>query len=93
MHYGGRRNIIGKNLKRLRIAAGLRQEDLAARCFFRGFDVSRSQISHVENGIRGVSDLELALFAQALRVSIIDLMPKRLPRWKKDSRAPRPDDD
>jgi len=45
-------------------------DDLAARCARQGFDIGRGTISHIETGLRGVSDLEMVLLARALRVKL-----------------------
>jgi len=75
-------------LRRLRSAAGISQDDLAARCTRQGFDIGRSMISHIETGLRGVSDLEMVLLAKALRVALDELAPGELPAWRKDLRPP-----
>jgi transcriptional regulator with XRE-family HTH domain len=82
------RNIVGPQVRRFRENAGLTQEDLAARCSVQGFTISSSTVSHIENGIRGISDLEMVLLSEALRVDIRALIPKKLPTWKKDLRPP-----
>ena len=82
------RNVTGPQVRRLRTAAGLSQDELAARCGVAGFDIGRASVSHIENGVRGVSDLELALLAKALRVPVADLLPDVLPQWHKDLRPP-----
>lgn len=79
---------MGTEVQRIRLSHGLSQEDLAARCMLLGFDTSRSTVSHIETGYRSVSDLEMVLLAKALRCELNDLVPKMLPPWKKDSRAP-----
>lgn len=84
----GKRNIVGTQVRRLRSAANLTQDELAARCTLCGFDIGRASVSHIETGLRGVSDLEMVLLAKALRVQITDLVPDRLPAWKKDLRPP-----
>ena len=80
--------MVGPQVRRLRAAAGLTQDDLAARCAIAGFDIGRASVSHIETGLRGVSDLEMALLAKALRVPITALVPARLPKWHKDMRPP-----
>ena len=60
------RNIVGPQVRRIRTAAGLNQEQLAARCALRGFDIGRASVSHIETGLRGVPDLELVLLANLL---------------------------
>ncbi len=85
---GNARNIVGPQVRQLRKVGGVTQDELAARCSVIGFDVGRSTVSHIETGIRGVSDLEMVILAKALRVEICDLIPGKLPRWKKDVRPP-----
>ena len=80
--------MVGPQVRRLRMAAGLTQDDLAARCSVAGFDIGRASVSHIETGLRGVSDLEMVLLAKALRVAITDLVPSKLPPWYKDLRPP-----
>ena len=82
------RNVAGPQVRRLRVALNLSQAELAARCEVMGFDIGRASVSHIENGLRGVSDLELALLAKALRVPVGDLLPDVLPEWRKDIRPP-----
>jgi len=57
-------------VRRLRSAAAISQDGLAARCARLGFDIGRGTISHIETGLRGVSDLEMVLLAKALRVKL-----------------------
>lgn len=83
-----KRNIVGEQVRRLRSAADLTQDELAARCALSGFDIGRASVSHIETGLRGVSDLEMVLLAKALRVSVADLVPAKLPGWHKDLRPP-----
>jgi len=73
-----RANIVGPQLRRLRIAAGLTQEELAGRCQLQGFDISRGTLSQIEAQIRCVIDEELVWLARALGTSIENLFQKRL---------------
>lgn len=82
------RNAIGGQVRKIRSANGMTQENLAGRCNLQGFDIGRETISQIERGIRGVSDLEMILLARALRVKLNELVPKELPVWKKDLRPP-----
>jgi len=82
------RNIVGPQVRRLRSAADLTQDELAARCALNGFDIGRASVSHIETGVRGVSDLEMVLLGRALRVPIAELVPANLPEWHKDLRPP-----
>ncbi len=82
------RNAIGGQVQKHRARQNLTQLDLAGRCNLLGFDIGRETISQIERGARGVSDLEMILLSKALRVDLTDLVPKILPKWKKDLRPP-----
>lgn len=80
--------MIGAQVRSLRAKQGMSQEDLIARCGLLQFELGQPAVSQIENGMRGVSDLEMILLAKALRVSVIELVPDELPQWKKDTRPP-----
>jgi transcriptional regulator with XRE-family HTH domain len=82
------RNAIGAQVRKLRSLLNLTQQDLAARCNLVGFDIGRETVSQIERGVRGVSDLEMILIASALKAKLPELVPKRLPKWRKDLRPP-----
>ena len=72
-----------------RSGALTKEEDtFHSRCARLGFDISRGTISHIETGLRGVSDLGMVLLAKALRVELDELVPGELPAWEKDLRPP-----
>ncbi len=66
-------NTIGPRIKELREAQGLTQEELAARCNLLKWDISRGTLAKVEAQVRRVTDDEVELFAQALKVEIKEL--------------------
>ena len=66
-------NIIGKNIKKIRKDKKITQEDLCARMQVMGYQISRSDISKLENGKKFIADFEVYGFAKALKVSILDL--------------------
>lgn len=70
------RNIVGPQLRRLRIERGLSQSAFAAQCQRFGWDASRDILKHIEAGTRWVSDMELVLIAGCLRVSVEMLLPQ-----------------
>jgi len=72
----------------MKLMAVALENDPAARCARQGFDIGRGTISHIETGLRGVSDLEMVLLAKALRVTLDELVPGQLPAWRKDLRPP-----
>lgn len=66
-------NIIGKNIKRIRERKELSQEQLAARLSILGWQVDRFLISKIERGERQVTDIQVALIADALQVKLKEL--------------------
>ena len=83
-NYNGEYNITGKNIKNIRKKSKITQEDLCARMQVLGFQISRSDISKLENGKRYISDFEVEGFAKVLKVSILDLYREML--WEPKNR-------
>ena len=73
-------NIVGPQVRMRRYELGLTQEDLAAKCQLHGLDISRGTLSQIEAQLRCVTDSELLLLSQVLRVSSDGLLvkPKRI---------------
>lgn len=67
-----KRNIIGENLKSLRLEKRLSQDQLASKLHLLGLNLDRSAISRIENYSREVYDYEMLYFAIALNVDIIN---------------------
>lgn len=63
------RQIVGRNVKRIRLAAGLTQEQLAERSGF-----GQQYISDLERGRRNPTVVSLYEIAVAMRVRPIDLL-------------------
>jgi transcriptional regulator with XRE-family HTH domain len=72
------KNIVGAQVRRLRNASGMSQNDLAAACQRCGWDIERDTISKIEGGRRWVGDAELVELAKALRRPVVDLFPVKL---------------
>ncbi len=66
-------NICGKNIKKIRKEQKVTQDELCARMQVMGYQISRSDISKLENGKKFITDFELLGFSKALNVSILDL--------------------
>ena len=68
----GTNNLCGANVRRIRLSKTprLSQRGLAARLQVMGYDVDHHMIRRIETGERFVTDIELALLAQALNTSI-----------------------
>lgn len=78
----GDKNVIGKKVTALRCAQNLKQVELAARLQTRGMDISETSLSRLEGQHRLVQDWELLIIAQALGVSVADLLEGAEPPTK-----------
>ena len=72
----GRNNITGKKIAEIRLSKGISQRKLATKMQLLGDDVDHYFIRRVENGERFVTDIDLVIFARALKVEIPDLINK-----------------
>lgn len=63
-------NLIGPQIRKLREAQKMTQEDFTARCNVVGLNISRSTLAKIESQVRRVTDEEAALLAKALKVSV-----------------------
>ncbi len=68
-------NVVGPQIRDLRNALGLTQEQLAARCQLVGYDISRATLAQIEARLRCVVDTELLVFARVFRVTADSLYP------------------
>ena len=68
-------NVVGPQIRDLRNALGLTQEQLAARCQLVGYDISRATLAQIEARLRCVVDSELLVFALVFRVTVDSLYP------------------
>lgn len=68
-----KRNLIGTNLKKIRVLNKISQEQLIAQLNLLGLDLDRTSLSRIENHNREVYDYELVYFSKALNISILDL--------------------
>jgi hypothetical protein len=73
------RNIVGREIRRLRLAAepDISQEDLCGRLAKFGVILTRPQIAKIEGGRRPVFDYEVVAFAKALKTPISRLFDAR----------------
>jgi transcriptional regulator with XRE-family HTH domain len=67
------RKVFGRNLRRARRLKEVTQEELALRA-----DLSRTYVSEVERGARNISIDNMSLLAQALDVTLRDLVDPTL---------------
>ncbi len=72
--HNGSKNIIGKNLKKIRLERSLTQSDIAAALQLKGYEFDRITILRIENGLRFVPDYEVKILCEVLEVSYGDLL-------------------
>ncbi len=71
-------NVVGPQVRKLRLRKGWTQDRLAAKLQLLGWDLSRESVTRLENQARRVPDLELFALAKALGVRADDLLPRSL---------------
>ena len=71
-----KKNLIGENLKALRIKAKMSQQQLSNKLELLGVYVCRGSISRIEDYSRTVTDIELFAIAEVLGVDIGALFSK-----------------
>ncbi len=64
---------IGRNIRNLREAAKLTQEEVAAQLQVRGCDITRSAVAKIEVGQRHLYPDEIILLKDILKVSFDDI--------------------
>ena len=69
----GNANASGRRIKELREAAGLSQEQLAAKIQLSGLNLNQKAISRIETGDRVVPDFELIFFSEVFGVPVGNL--------------------
>ncbi len=70
------RNVVGLQIRKLRRQQRMTQPALAARCQVLGYDLSRESLSKIEARLRSVSDAEVLMLAEALKVPHTLLFPE-----------------
>ena len=68
-------NIVGPQIRQLRVRAGLTQDALAAKCGVAGWDVSRGTLAKIEARVRCVTDAELFVLARVMKTDMGALFP------------------
>ena len=73
---GEDKNLIGKNLKKLRVKLKISQQELSNKLELLGVYVCRGSISRIEDCSRTVTDIELFAIAEVLEVEPKELYGK-----------------
>lgn len=68
------KNIIGKNLKKIRLNRKLTQNDIAKKLQFKGYEFDRVTILRIEKGLRFVPDYEIKMLCEVLDISYDELL-------------------
>ena len=65
---GDKKNLIGANLKKLRMKAKISQQELSNKLELLGIYICRGSVSRIEDFSRTVTDIELFAIAEVLNV-------------------------
>ena len=69
----GNKNLVGKNIERIRKDRGIKQKDFIAQIQVMGCDMNPTSYSKLEGQIRSATDKEIFVIAKILNVAIEDL--------------------
>jgi len=70
----GRKNVTGTNINYYRTQENLSAQQLSDKLIMRGLDLHRQAIYAIEAGKRSLSDYELCIIAEELKVTTDDLL-------------------
>ena len=74
---GEKKNLIGENLKRIRMSLKMSQQDLSNKLELLGVYICRGSVSRIEDFSRTVTDIELFAISEVLGVEINELYSKQ----------------
>lgn len=69
----GNKNLVGRNIERLRKERGFKQKDFIAQIQIMGCDMNPTSYSKLEGQVRSATDKEIFIIAKILGVTIEDL--------------------
>ncbi len=69
----GDKNLVGKNIERLRKSKGIKQKDFIAQIQIMGCDMNPTSYSKLEGQIRSATDKEIFVIAKILGVTMEEL--------------------
>ncbi len=69
----GDKNLVGKNIEKLRKEKGIKQKDFIAQIQTMGCDMNPTSYSKLEGQIRSANDKELYVIAKLLEVKVEEL--------------------
>ena len=71
------RNLVGPEVRRLRVARNFSQPQLAALLQRKGWDATRDTVARIEGQVRWVADFEMVFLAKVLGVPLQELLSRR----------------
>ena len=69
----GNKNLVGRNIERLRREKGIKQKDFIAQIQVMGCDMNPTSYSKLEGQIRSATDKEIFVISKILGVAMEDL--------------------
>lgn len=69
----GDKNIVGKNIERIRKEKGIKQKDFIAQIQIMGYDINPTSYSKLEGQLRIATDKEIFVIAKVLDVKLEEL--------------------
>lgn len=72
-----RKNIVGKNVRKIRKIKNCTQKELVAKMNLQGIKIDEPMLSRIESETRPVFDYEIHAIAYALNIKIEDLFNKK----------------
>jgi len=73
----GDKNIVGKNIEKIRKAKGIKQKDFIAKMQTMGCDINPTSYSKLEGQVRIASDKEIFVISKILDVSMETLFERK----------------
>lgn len=75
----GDKNLVGRNIERMRKNKGIKQKDFIAQMQIFGCDINPTSYSKLEGQLRSVTDKEIYVIAKILGIKIEELYEKETP--------------
>lgn len=69
----GNKNLVGKNIERIRKEKGIKQKDFIAQIQIMGCDMNPTSYSKLEGQLRSATDKEIYVIAKILGITMEDL--------------------
>ena len=73
----GTKNMVGKNIERLRKEKGLKQKEFIARIQTMGCDINPTSYSKLEGQVRSATDKEIFVISKILNVNMEELFSEQ----------------